>query len=536
VYPKDLAATVTQPSRARTTLVFTVVGIGLVMGVTAGVFKIDDGSHSAFDTTLSETTGFLFLTAGAIAHLRRPANPTGLLIALVGVAFFLEDLKLSRTPLVYSIGLLVSSASSALTAHLVVAFPHGVLRSRWERVLVAAAYVAVFGFAVGQVLFANTPQVRNVLMIRDEPALSGLFARLLMAVGAAVSLGIVVLLVYRWLAGELPQRHLLAPVLSIALFGAATSALGAAFAAVRPFGTAPTLGTVLTVAFQVSFCLWPLAFLVGVLRSEVGPAEMTRLLVERDEEALADLVAGDEVWKHTHSLETLNAAAVLVRDNQRLTAELEARLAEVQASRARIVSAGDAERRRLERDLHDGAQQRLVAVVLGLRIARRQLNGDPATASVLDSTITELLAAVDDLRRLAAGIRPPILTEAGPIAAVRALLERTPIPVDFTAENVPRLDATTESTAYFVVTEAVTNTLKHARANKILIDFRVCDGTLRVEVTDNGAGGVDIDSGSGLRTLRDRVRALGGELTMSGATGSGTTVSATIPLARPTAL
>jgi signal transduction histidine kinase len=363
---------VTQPSRARTTLVSAVVAAGLVLSVAAGAFKIDDGSHSAFDTALSETTGFLFLIAGAIAHLRRPANPTGLLIALVGVAFFLEDLKLSTTPPVYSIGLFLTSASSALTAHLVVAFPNGVLRSRWERLLVATAYVAVFGFAAAQVAFSGTGArgpgaIPNVLMIRNEPVLAELFARLVMVAGGAVSLGVVVLLVYRWLAGELPQRHLLVPVLCIALAGAVTSALGTAFAAVRPLGAAPALATLLTGVLQISFCLWSLAFLVGVLRSEVGATDMTRLLVERDEEALADLVAGDEVRKHTHSLETLNAAAVLVRDNQRLAAELEEQLAEVQASRARIVSAGDGERRRFERDLHDGAQQRLVAVVLSLR-------------------------------------------------------------------------------------------------------------------------------------------------------------------------
>jgi signal transduction histidine kinase len=520
-------------------LVYAVVTSGLVLGVAAGVFKIDDGTHTAFDTALSETTGFLFLAAGAISHVRRPANPTGLLIALVGVAFFLEDLKLSQTPLVFSIGLLVTSASSALTAHLVVAFPHGVLRSRWERFLVTAAYVAVFGFAFGQVVFSGqgprgAESVRNVLMIRDEPALAGLFARLLMAVGAVVSLGVVLLLMYRWLAGQLPQRHLLAPVLLIALIGAVTSALGTALASVRPPGPAPALAALLTDVFQISLCLWPLAFLVGVLRSKVGSAEMTRLLVERDEEALANLVAGDEVWKNTHSLETLNAAAVLVRDNQRLTAELEEQLAEVQASRARIVSAGDAERRRFERDLHDGAQQRLVAVVLGLRMAQRRLGSDtdPAISALLSSTVSELVAAVAELRQFAAGIRPPILSEAGPVAAVRTLLERAPIPVDLTADDLPRMDTTTESTAYFVVTEALTNTLKHARANKVLIDFRLEEDRLHVDVTDNGIGGADIDGGSGLRNLRDRVRALGGELTVWCAPGSGTTVSAEMPLSK----
>jgi signal transduction histidine kinase len=516
---------------------YAVVVSGLAMGVAAMAFKINDGSHSAYDTALSGTTGFLFVAAGAISHSRRPANPTGLLIALVGVALFTEDLQLSQTPLVFSLGLLFTAASSALTAHLVVAFPHGVLRSRWERLLVATAYVTVFGSGLGQLLFTDskslaTGTVRNVLVVRDIPGLDELFAQLLVIVGTAVSLGVVVLLTYRWIAGELPQRHLSTPVLAIALFGAVVSALGTALETVRPWGS--EVAPVFMDLYRLSFCLWPLTFLVGVLRAKVDSAEMTRLLVERDEEALSDLVRDDQVWKNSHSLETLNAAAHLVRDNQRLTAELEEQLAEVQASRARIVSAGDAERRRIERDLHDGAQQRLVALMLGLRMAQRRLlpDTDPVIRALLSTTVSELLAAVTELRELAAGIRPAILAEAGPVAAVRALLERAPIEVDFAAADIPRLDTTTESTAYFVVTEALTNTLKYAGADKVRIDFHLDERRLLIDVTDNGIGGADIDHGSGLHSLRDRVRALSGDLTVQSGFGCGTTVSAWMPLPR----
>jgi signal transduction histidine kinase len=516
-------------------MVYAVVVSGLSMGVAAMAFKINDGSHSAYDTALSGTTGFLFVAAGAISHALRPANPTGLLIALVGFAFFTEDLQLSRTPWVFSIGLLFTAASSALIAHLVVAFPHGVLRSRGERVLVATAYAAVFGSGLGQLLFTGSRSlaagtVPNVLVVRDIPGFDALFSQLLVVVGTAVSLGVVVLLTYRWIAGELPQRHLSTPVLAIALFGSVMSALGTALVTVRPWGA--EVAPVFMELYRLSFCLWPLAFLLGVLRAKVDSAEITRLLVERDEQALSDLVLDDEVWKGSHSLETLNAAAHLVRDNQRLTAELAEQLAEVQASRARIVSASDAERRRLERDLHDGAQQRLVALVLGLRMAQRRLtpDTDPAIRALLSTTVTELLATVTELRELAAGIRPAILSEAGPVIAVRALLERTPIEVDFPATDIPRLDATTEATVYFVVTEALTNTLKYAGADKVRIDFHLDDGRLHVDVTDNGSGGADIGGGSGLHNLRDRVRALNGELTVQSAFGSGTTVSASIPL------
>ena len=139
---------------------------------------------------------------------------------------------------------------------------------------------------------------------------------------------------------------------------------------------------------------------------------------------------------------------------------------------------------------------------------------------------------VAELRELAAGIRPAVLTEAGPVAAVHTLLEQTPIPVYFPAAEIPRMDISRESTAYFVVTEALTNALKHARADQVRIEFDVEGDRLHVDVTDNGIGGADIGGGSGLRDLRDRVRALDGELTVCGAPGSGTTVSAVIPLAK----
>ncbi|MGV9368162.1 sensor histidine kinase [Amycolatopsis sp. NPDC003731] len=498
---------------------------GCALGSVALTLKAGDGTHSALDTALSTTTGFLFLLAGAVAHVRRPANPIGVLIALAGVALFLEDLQFTRNPVLYTIAVPLRAASSPVIAHLVLAFPHGRLRSRWERLLVAAAYLVVLGSGLVGLLVDDDP--RDLLAFRPG---SGAFAdRVLDLAATAISAGVVVVLLYRWLSGRLPQRRLLSPVVVIALAGALTSGVGTAL------GDAHPLSGPLLQAYRILFCLWPLAFLTGVMRARVGNAEMIRLLLERDGTGLAALVQDDEVWKDSRSIDALNAAAGLVLDNQRLTAELEQRLAEVRASRARLVAAGDEERRRLERDLHDGAQQRLVSVVLLLRMAGRR-SGDglpPEIRTLLTGAVDELQTAITELRELARGIRPAILTEAGLVAAVRSLADRIPMEVALTVGTVPRLDAAVEATAYFVTSEALTNALKHARTDRADVRIEVAGAELRVEVTDAGVGGADAEGGTGLAGLRDRVQALGGELDVTSGAG-GTTVTAVIPLAAGT--
>ncbi|WP_409491279.1 sensor histidine kinase [Amycolatopsis sp. cmx-11-12] len=501
-----------------------VLTAGIGMGVLAMTLKLADGTHTALDTTLSTATGFLFLLAGAVAHVRRASNPIGLLIALAGLALFAEDLQFAGDPLAHTAGLALTAASSPVIAHLVVVFPHGKLRSRWERVLVLSAYAVVFGAAVLSLLVNDDP--KNLAAVAASPEAERLVKRLLELVGALIGGGVVAVLLYRWLAGRLPQRRLLSPVVAIAVIGAVSTTVGSALGSGHP------ASDLLLDVYRISFCLWPLAFLIGVLRARVGNAEMIRLLLERDGTGLAALVQDDEVWKDSRSIDALNAAAGLVLDNQRLAAELEERLVEVQASRARIVAAADDERRRVERDLHDGAQQRLVSIVLLLRMAERRLGGEltPAVASLLRGTIDELQGTVTELRELAHGLRPAILTDAGLIAAVRSLLDRIPLEVGLDAADVPRLSGAVEATAYFVVSEAVTNALKHARAREVRVRIGVEEDRLRVDVHDDGTGAADIDGGSGLHGLRDRVRALGGELTVVGEPGSGSTVSAVVPL------
>jgi PAS domain S-box-containing protein len=202
-------------------------------------------------------------------------------------------------------------------------------------------------------------------------------------------------------------------------------------------------------------------------------------------------------------------------------------VSELRASRARLVEVADAERRRIQRNLHDGAQQRLTAVLLNLgRIRAASRNGDP----LLETAIDELAAGLEEIRELASGLHPSLLTERGLVAALEALALRVPVPVELEALPEGRFPEAVEATAYYVVAEALANVQKHAGASRVAVRATVDDNLLTVAVDDDGAGGADA-AGSGLRGLADRVEALGGRLLLESSAGGGTRLLAEIPLA-----
>ena len=215
----------------------------------------------------------------------------------------------------------------------------------------------------------------------------------------------------------------------------------------------------------------------------------------------------------------------------RLNAELHARLEELAASRARIVTAGDLERRRLERNLHDGAQQRLVILSLSLRLALAKLDSDPAAVrAALTEACDELALALDDLRELARGLHPAVLTNRGLRAAVEVLTGRAPIPVEIADIPDGRLPEAVEAAAYYLIAEALTNVAKYAQASSVRVRVAASGASIVIEVTDNGVGGADPATGSGLRGLADRVEALGGALDVVSPAGVGTSLRAEIPV------
>ena len=204
---------------------------------------------------------------------------------------------------------------------------------------------------------------------------------------------------------------------------------------------------------------------------------------------------------------------------------------ELRASRARIVQAADDARRVLERNLHDGAQQSLVTLSLSLRLVQARLDSDPSAASrLLEDSREDLARALAELRELARGIHPAVLTDRGLAAALEVLTDRSPIPVDVRVPD-ERLPGPVEAAAYYIVAESLTNVAKYAQASEATVCVRRHDGRVLVEVSDDGVGGADVGKGSGLRGLADRVAALGGTLVLESVQGEGTRIRAEISAA-----
>jgi signal transduction histidine kinase len=565
-----------------------VAGFGVLLGVAGLVFKVEQGTHSPASTVVIGVGGFLFVGAGVVAHARRPGSGIGLLMVLVGVGSFAEDLQFSSTAWVHTAGLLLTGASSGFAVHLVLAFPYGRLGSRLERVLVGASYAAVFVLIPVGALFNDSSKRSvprsNLLLITTDVPVHRMVNRGVEIIGVAVAVAVVVVLVRRWARASPPMRRVLGPVYAAGLVGGIATAVGDAL------GSGYPLRPVLLWVYWMAFCLLPLGFLAGVLRVHLGRTALGRLLtqlqgslsasqlrvslartlddpslqvgywrpdtesfvdgdgkpfrmpeagsehavrfVERAGRRVAVLVHDPALLDNAPLLDAVTAAAGLALDNQRLTAET---LAEMRASRARIVAASDAERRRLERDLHDGAQQRLVAAAVPLQLARHRLDSaaNAETIGLLENSTAELQAAIDELRRLACGLHPAILTDAGLVPALRALTRGKPVKIRLDADGVPRLNPAVEATGYFVVAEALTNAMKHADARQVRIMVEHRDDQLHIEVTDDGVGGAGVGAGSGLLGLNDRVSALDGTLTVHSKPGQGTRVVVDIPAGEP---
>ncbi len=253
-------------------------------------------------------------------------------------------------------------------------------------------------------------------------------------------------------------------------------------------------------------------------------------VVERGGRPIAALVHDPALEENTQLIDSVCAAAAMTLENERLQAELRARLGELQASRARLVDATEAERRRIERDLHDGTQQRLVSLAMSLGLLDTKLPTDPEAAKPIAQEARAALAvALEELRELSQGIHPAVLTERGLGAALEELADRAALPTYLEVSIDERPCPAVEAAAYFVVSEALTNAAKHSHAREVRISASRQREMLIIEVTDNGIGGAALHGGSGIRGLIDRVEALAGTLTVSSPPGRGTTLHAELP-------
>jgi signal transduction histidine kinase len=255
-------------------------------------------------------------------------------------------------------------------------------------------------------------------------------------------------------------------------------------------------------------------------------------LLTHGNDPVAALLHDPSLFEDALFLDAVGAATQLALENARLQAELRAQLAEVHNSRARILAAGDEERRRLERDLHDGAQQRLLTTRLALQLVRdRATSRDTELEALIHEADTEVQSALEEIRALARGLHPAILTENGLGPALAALGRRSPIPVEITGLPAERLPVAVETAVYFLAAEAITNAAKHAVASRVRVDVQRRGGRAIVVVDDDGVGGADATAGGGLSGLHDRIEALGGNLALTSYRDAGTELRAEIPCA-----
>ena len=523
-----------------------------------------------------------YVVSGAIAWWRRPESRFGPLMIAGGFTFFLSVLSWSNASVLFTIGIWFDLVPAAIYLHVYLAFPSGRLERRLDRWLVGAAYFVAIGVQlVGLLLGGFGPD--DALTVIDAPDTAYTLLRTQLVVLAGLCLGGVAA---RHFGPRRPLRRpvaLLVATVALGLVMLAFLYLSAAFGLLEGDDAFEMLRRV--TFFVIG--LTPIAFLGGLLYSRLARSAVGELLVElRADPApshLRDALAralrdptltlaywlpefdswadidgrpvtlsepgdgrtttmidsdGHRVAALLHDpgldaepelLDGVTAAAAIALENGRLHADLRARLEELKGSRARIVEAGDSERRRLERNLHDGAQQRLVAVALQLQLLRTRIRRDPETAEELATAATdELGQSLQELRELARGLHPAVL-EHGLDAALHALATRSPVPTSVSYEARGELPETVALAAYFVASEALANVAKYAEATAVAVHVSESAGTLAIEIADDGIGGADDTRGSGLRGLADRVEALEGTLRVSSPAGIGTTVMAELP-------
>jgi signal transduction histidine kinase len=534
--------------------------------------------------------GSSFITSGLIAWGRRPQSRFGPLMMAVGFAWFAASLEAANDAVPFSIGLALAPLWIGLFFHALLAFPTGRLDSRLARWLVGVYYFDVIAVQLAWLAFTDVRTnvgcsgcPENLFLIADRPNLAQAILILEQPIiGAGVLAGGVFVLLRRFLGATRASRRALTPVFAS---GGLCLLVLALTVFVEPFSYrgAQILGW----AGGFAFTAVPLAFLAGLARSrfdriavgdlvvELGEAPLPERLRDRLAQAIHDpsleiayfledgrwvdadgrdtelpeaasgrsptlvrrggrpvaaLIHDSSVSDEAELVEAVAAAAGLALENERLHAELRARLEDLAESRARLVETGDAERRRLERDLHDGAQQRFVAVAVRLESARRLVATSPADAEhTLEVARSELREAIDELRRLARGIHPWTLSRRGLGAALRALARRSVIPLDVDVDSLPRLPSSVEAAAYFIAAEAVANATRYSNATHISIGADVKENVLRLRIADDGTGGANANRGTGIQGICDRAEAAGGVFMLASPPGGPTVVEVRLP-------
>jgi len=522
-----------------------------------------------------------FIFAGIVAWRRRPDSSFGPLMILAGFVNQLSILQWTSQPFLNTVGQLCDLLVAALWIHVFLAYPTGRLLGRAEQVVVVLAYLVAVGLQLVVLMLGGFDE-RHLMTVAKQPAAAEAVQNVELLLLSALALIGVVLLWRRWWSLPRGQRRRPAQILincfSLTLVMLAALLIAGAF-------QLPGFEVIRLATFAVAG-LAPLVFLAGLLDARLAKAGVGELLVQlradpspdlrgllahalrdptlsliywlpqygswADQEGnsttlpapdsgrqvtvvrqnggpVAALVYDAALGDEPELVEAVNAAAGIALENGRLEAELRAQLQELHGSRTRVVEAQQNERRRLERNLHDGAQQRLVALALELGLLAEQADNDPAAQTRLKRARGEVAQSLSELRDIARGLHPAVVSGHGLAVALESLVAATPLEVRLKTDGLPRLSEQLEVAAYYVVTESLTNVAKHAQARQVSVEVGVTNNTLIVEIVDDGIGGADSERGTGLRGLADRVEALNGRLRIWSAAGAGTRVRAEIP-------
>jgi signal transduction histidine kinase len=488
--------------------------------------------------------GWTLIACGLLAWSWRPESRSGALMAATGIAWFAANftsqaLYLHRGPLV----------------HLVLAYPDGRLRSRLDRATVGIAYViavippvwrsetATFGLAALVVAVAGRGYVRALGRER-RMRLAALQATGVLAAVLAATAGIrLAFPTQEATDGTLLAYEAVLCVLAIGMLAALVREpwararvtdlvveLGEARSGTLRDGLARALGDP---TVEVGYWLPAAGIYVDAAGHRLdmsSPGASRRVTpIELDGQRVAALVHDSAVLDDPGLLDAVAAAARLAAANARLQAEVRAQVTELSASRLRLVQAGDEERRRLEQRLHDSAERRLASLAQELEQSHGQRSAAPEAAARIRRAEEHLALTLAELRELAAGLHPRLLSQRGLAGALAALADRSPVPVDVVAPE-GRLSEEIEAAAYFVCSEALANVAKYASASRVAVSVMARNGRLLVEVVDDGRGGAVIGGGTGLRGLADRVEALGGTLRLDSPPGDGTRLAVELPL------
>jgi signal transduction histidine kinase len=524
-----------------------------------------------------------YILCGLFAWRRRPESRFGPLMIAAGFVNFASTLVWSTSDVPHTIGQMIDLVPPVLFLHVFLAFPDGRLRGRFERTLVVTAYCTAISLELLRMQFGEFGR-HNLLEGHAHLGAAEVVRQVQLTIVSLACLTGVGLLALRRLHAGRPLRRsvaLLVDAFGLALAMIAYLFLSAAFggpwvaqirwAAFVTLALAPVV--FLTGLFQARLARSALGDLVVQLRTDLAPADLrdalaralrdpslelaywlpefatyadydgravdirdlgrerATTLIDRSGERVAALLHDPSLRDEPELLTAVTAAAAIAVEKTRLQAELRARLEELRGSRARMIDAAQKERKRLERNLHDGAQQRLIALSLELSLLEQRLAGDNEATTRLDHARREIALSLEELRDVARGIHPAVLSGHGLQVALESIAARASVPVRLTVKPEGRIQERLEVVAYYVVAESLTNIAKHARATRATVDVGREQGQVVVEVVDDGIGGADTERGSGLRGLADRVEAVGGRLRVWTPRGGGTRVKAEMPCA-----